>query len=49
MYMRSYAETEERMHDLRAIYVNFWTLECRGPKGGNNLYLFVWGVWAFSR
>jgi hypothetical protein len=21
-YMRSYGETEERMHDLRAIYVN---------------------------
>jgi hypothetical protein len=30
MYMRSYGETEERMHDLRAIYVNFWNFNRYG-------------------
>jgi hypothetical protein len=32
--MRSYGETEERMHDLRAIYVNLSNF-----KGGDNLFV----------
>jgi hypothetical protein len=38
MYMRSYAETEERLHELPADL-----LVCGISKSGDNLYLFVRG------
>jgi hypothetical protein len=35
MYMRSYGETEEHMHDLWAIYVNKrWPVLCPGTASG---------------
>jgi hypothetical protein len=39
MYMRSYGETGERMHDLWAIYVNFWDFKRSGNSSlANNCF-----------
>jgi hypothetical protein len=43
-YMRSYGETEERMHDLRAIYVNLSNF-----KGWRQFVRVCWGSEPYSR